>query len=76
MGQSLAHGKPLETALAELGGTAEGVPTTKAAVRLAKRLNVEMPIAVTTRDVLSGSLKPEQAGMALMTRKPQPEVRY
>jgi glycerol-3-phosphate dehydrogenase len=52
------------------------VPTTEAAVRLAERRGVEMPIAETTRRVLSGELRPEQAALALMTRAPRPEVRY
>lgn len=76
LGQSLAEGLSLKTALSRLGRTAEGVPTTQAAVKLAERYGVEMPIALATHAVLSGSLKPEQAAAALMTRKPQPEVRY
>jgi glycerol-3-phosphate dehydrogenase (NAD(P)+) len=76
LGLSLAEGTPLKAALSRLDRTAEGVPTTEAALRLAKRLGVEMPIALATHGVLSGSLKPEEAVSVLMARKPQPEVRY
>jgi glycerol-3-phosphate dehydrogenase (NAD(P)+) len=76
LGHSLAEGLPLKDALERLGRTAEGVPTTRAAVRLAKRRGVEMPIAETTQRVLSGELRPEQAALALMTRAPRPEAHY
>ncbi len=76
LGQSLATGISLETALEQLGGTAEGVPTTQAVVRLAEKRGVEMPIALATNDVLEGRLRPEDAAAVLLARKPQPEVRY
>lgn len=76
LGQSLAQGTTLDEALSQLGGTAEGVPTTRAAVKLAQRRSVEMPIALATHEVLSGSMRPEEAAAVLMTRRPQPEVRY
>lgn len=76
LGLLLAAGTPLESALEQLGRTAEGVPTTQAAVRLAEKCGVEMPITLATNDVLTGRLKPEDAAIALLTRKPQPEVRY
>ena len=76
LGMSLADGTPLEAALSKLGRTAEGVPTTEAALRLADRRGVEMPIALATHGVLSGKLKPEDAASVLLARKPQPEVRY
>ncbi len=76
LGLSLAAGHSLSEALERLGRTAEGVPTTRAAVRLAERMGVEMPIAETTHRVLSGELKPEQAGMALMSRAPRPETGF
>ncbi len=76
LGQSLASGASLEAALEGLGGTAEGVPTTQAAVRLAETHQVEMPIAHATNDVLEGRLRAEDAAAVLLARKPQPEVRY
>ncbi len=76
LGLSLASGIPLNAALERLGGTAEGVPTTQAAVRLAEKCDVEMPIARTTNDVLEGRLRAEDAAAVLLARKPQPEIRY
>ncbi len=76
LGQTLATGAPLEEALERLGRTAEGVPTTRAAVRLAQKHAIEMPIAVATNDVLEGRLKAQDAAAVLLARKPQPEVRY
>ena len=68
--------RSLEEALERLGGTAEGVPTTQAAVRLAEKCNVEMPITLATNDVLEGRLRAEDAAAVLLARKPQPEIRY
>jgi glycerol-3-phosphate dehydrogenase (NAD(P)+) len=76
LGLALAEGKSLDDALESLGGTAEGVPTTRAAVRLADQRGVEMPITMATHAVLSGKLKPEDAAAILMARKPQPEIRF
>lgn len=76
LGLSLASGASLEEALEKLGGIAEGVPTSQAAVRLAEKCGVEMPIALATNDVLEGRLRPEDAAAVLLARKPQPEVRY
>jgi glycerol-3-phosphate dehydrogenase (NAD(P)+) len=76
LGLALAEGKSLEDALESLGGTAEGVPTTRAATRLADQRGVEMPITMTTHAVLAGELKAADAAAVLMARKPQPEIRF
>jgi glycerol-3-phosphate dehydrogenase (NAD(P)+) len=76
LGMALADGKSLDHALESLGGTAEGVPTTRAAVRLAENRGVEMPITLATHAVLAGELKPSDASAVLMARKPQPEIRF
>mgnify|MGYP001483202615 CR=1 FL=1 len=73
LGQRLATGEGLQKALENLGSTAEGVPTTRAAIRLSRELNVEMPITETTNAVLDGILNPKEAIPALMKRAPQPE---
>lgn len=76
LGLGLASGGDLDTVLKELGQTAEGAPTTQAAVRLARELNVEMPIADATHAVLFEGASPQDAVHKLMSRIPQPEVRY
>ena len=48
---------------------AEGVKTTKSTVELARKLNVEMPIAEKMYSVLYEGLKPQDAINDLMERK-------
>jgi glycerol-3-phosphate dehydrogenase (NAD(P)+) len=76
LGVGLASGQNLKSVLAGLGQTAEGAPTTQAAVRLAKELGVEMPIANATHAVLFEGASPKDAIRELMGRTLQPEVRY
>lgn len=76
LGLGIASGKDLPSVLSELGQTAEGAPTTQAAVKLAKELGIEMPIADVTHAVLFEGASPEGAIRELMGRMLQPEVRY
>jgi glycerol-3-phosphate dehydrogenase (NAD(P)+) len=69
VGLGLGRGERLEDIIKELGEVAEGVETTRAACRLAKRLGVELPIAEMVGRVLSGESTPAEAGRALMTRQ-------
>lgn len=69
VGLGLGQGRALDEIVAELGEVAEGVRTTRAAVRLANRLGVEAPIATQVQRVLDGERTPQEAGLALMTRQ-------
>jgi glycerol-3-phosphate dehydrogenase (NAD(P)+) len=69
VGLALGQGRALEEIVAELGEVAEGIPTTRAACRLAQRLGVEMPIAEQVRAVIEGERTPAEAGRTLMTRQ-------
>lgn len=69
VGLALGQGRPLAEIVAELGEVAEGIPTTRAACRLAQRLGVEMPIAEQVRAVIEGERTPAEAGRTLMTRQ-------
>lgn len=69
VGLGLGEGRPLDEIVAELGQVAEGIPTTRAACRLAARLGVEMPIAEQVRAVIEGERTPAEAGRTLMTRQ-------
>ena len=69
VGVALGEGRHLEDILAEMGEVAEGVETTRAACRLAARLNVDLPISNMVNDVLTGACTPAQAGHHLMTRQ-------
>ena len=69
VGLALGRGQHLDAILSEVGEVAEGVQTTRAACRLAKRLEVEMPIASAVERVLDGDWTPAQAGEHLMQRQ-------
>lgn len=73
-GEQLARGVPLATIQAQLGGVAEGVPTTRAARILARRLGVEMPITELMYAVLFEGKDPHAASMELMARDPKHEL--
>ena len=75
VGEQLANGKSLDEIRAGMQNVAEGVDTTAAAVRLAERLGVEMPITAATYDVLFNGTPIRQAVTDLLGRAPSPEVR-
>ncbi len=72
-GEQLGKGRKLQDVLNDIPGVVEGVPTTKAVVRLAQRYNVEMPITTAIHQVLFEGLDPLEAISQLMTRTPKPE---
>lgn len=69
VGHELAKGRPLKEILSTMTGTAEGVTTTVAALKLANGLNVEMPIAEQVFRVLFKGLDVRQAVAELMVRE-------
>lgn len=68
VGLALAQGRPLEQILNEIGMVAEGVRTCRSALRLAGRLEVELPITAEVHAVLYEGRSPREAVMALMQR--------
>jgi glycerol-3-phosphate dehydrogenase (NAD(P)+) len=74
VGERLARGRPLAEVQREMRQVAEGVPTTVAALQLARRYGVEMPITELMHQVLFGGLSPHAAGARLMQRDPKPEL--
>jgi glycerol-3-phosphate dehydrogenase (NAD(P)+) len=68
VGYGLAQGKPLDTILAELGGTAEGVNTADVLLRIANREQIPVPIARQVYRLLHGKITPMEAVEALMER--------
>ena len=76
LGIGLASGKDLPAILEDLSETAEGAPTTQAAVRLAKELKIDMPITDATHAVLFEGTSPVEVIRNLMGRSLQPEARY
>jgi glycerol-3-phosphate dehydrogenase (NAD(P)+) len=69
LGEALAAGRGLEEAQREVGQLAEGVPTTRAAVELARQVGVEMPIAQQMHAVLFEGKAPRDAVLDLMQRE-------
>lgn len=74
VGFALARGRRLEEILTEMGMVAEGVRTTRSALELAERLQVEMPITAQVHAVLYEGKAPRSAVAELMRRPPKPEI--
>jgi glycerol-3-phosphate dehydrogenase (NAD(P)+) len=73
LGEALAKGTRLADYQRSHQSVAEGVNTARAAVRLAERRGVEMPITEKVHAILFGDLTPKQAIADLMERTPKPE---
>ena len=68
VGEEIGAGRPLSDVLLEMPEVAEGVRTCLAVPTLAQRSGVEVPIAVSVRQVLYEGLAPREAIERLMTR--------
>jgi glycerol-3-phosphate dehydrogenase (NAD(P)+) len=68
VGVELAHGRKLDEIVGSMKMVAEGVKTTNAAVDLAKRYAVEMPISEQMFQMLHFGVSPHQAIQRLMER--------
>lgn len=73
VGLGLAEGKTLEQILLELGHVAEGVYTAREVDRLARNLDIDMPISMAVAAVLDGRLSARQALEGLLARDPKEE---
>jgi len=73
LGVALGQGQRLDRYLASQRSVAEGVNATRAALKLAERVGVEMPITIKVGEILFQHTDPEQAIMELMERSPKPE---
>ena len=73
VGEELAKGRTLEQIRAAMTNLAEGIDTTSAALLLAERLDVDMPITRATHDVLAGRVDLQSAISELMERVPTTE---
>jgi len=69
VGYELARGRQLNEILAEMGGqVAEGIETTRAAMRLSQQTGTDMPIAAAVYATLFEGMPPREAVRNLMTR--------
>lgn len=73
VGEQLAQGHSWSDIRESLDNVVEGVNATQAALKLAKKLDVEMPIAETTYRILYEGLSPREAAAALMGRPARSE---
>ena len=73
VGEELARGRTLEDILSTMGAVAEGVNTTVAALEMAERLEVDMPIARLMSRVLFEGLSAAECIPTLMERPPRSE---
>jgi glycerol-3-phosphate dehydrogenase (NAD(P)+) len=73
-GELIASGTTWKEVAAQLNGIAEGVTTAAAALELAERHGVELPIAEQVDAVLHRGLDPLSGVAALMTREPKDEL--
>jgi glycerol-3-phosphate dehydrogenase (NAD(P)+) len=73
VGEQIGKGRKLDDVLGKMDSVAEGVPTTKAVMELARRYNVEMPITEAVHSVLFEGKDVIHALTDLMTREPKPE---
>lgn len=75
VGEQIGKGRTLEDVLSKMDSVAEGVPTTRSVMQLARRHQVEMPITEAVHAVLFEGKDAIFALTDLMTRGPKPEAR-
>jgi glycerol-3-phosphate dehydrogenase (NAD(P)+) len=73
VGMQLGQGRGLDDILKGMRQVAEGIVNTKSALALAKKYNVELPIASAVGAVLFKGLKASEIGQMLMTRSAKHE---
>jgi len=74
VGEEIGKGRKLKEILKGMIMVAEGVDTTKAALKLAKKYQVELPIAEQVYKILFKNKSSQDAISDLMMRKPKAEV--
>jgi glycerol-3-phosphate dehydrogenase (NAD(P)+) len=74
VGEELGRGRPLARILADMVHVAEGVPTARAAYRLARELELEMPITEQVHAVLYEGQDARSMLSTLMSRQARSEV--
>jgi Glycerol-3-phosphate dehydrogenase len=72
-GENLGRGMTLEQVIAVTKQTAEGVKSSEAALELARKHHVEMPITEMVAAVMHHGMSIEEAMLKLMSRTPKPE---
>jgi len=73
VGERIGKGQKLQDVLGHMDSVAEGVPTTRSVMELARKYHVEMPITEAVYAVLFEDKDVLRAISELMTREPKPE---
>ncbi|MFA6990345.1 MAG: NAD(P)H-dependent glycerol-3-phosphate dehydrogenase [Candidatus Gastranaerophilaceae bacterium] len=76
VGYKLGEGKKLKDILKDLGAVAEGVQTSKAVCELAKKLEIETPLAEVIYEAVYTDIPKEEILLKLMNRKLKREEMY
>ena len=76
VGSLLGQGKKIDDILRELGSVAEGVKTSKAICKLAKKLDIEVPVSNAIYEAVYTDITPQELLDKLMNRKLKEEERY
>ena len=74
VGEQVGKGRKLKDVLSEMTMVAEGVKTTKSALQLSQKFEVEMPITEQVHSVLFQDKDPKDAVSQLMIREAKPET--
>lgn len=74
VGEEIGKGRTLKDVLSNMVMVAEGVRTTRSAVGLSEKYDVEMPIAQQVYEILFNDKPVEEAIRDLMVRSPKPEI--
>lgn len=73
VGYAIAQGKSLESAIANVEGTAEGVNTANVLIEICDRQNISVPVSRYVYRLLKGEITLQQAVEGLMERDLKPE---
>ena len=73
-GMLIGQGVPVEEAIKQIGMVVEGINALPAAMTLAKKYNVEMPIVEAAWQVVHGDIAPKDVVHQLMSRDKKPEL--
>ncbi|HET9373538.1 MAG TPA: NAD(P)H-dependent glycerol-3-phosphate dehydrogenase [Chthoniobacterales bacterium] len=73
VGERVAKGEPLNQIIESMGTVAEGIPTTRSALRLGERLGVATPIVREVHSILYDSTSPAEAMQRVLARELRPD---
>ena len=72
-GYLIGTGKKPEDAIKEVGMVVEGINALPAAIKLAEKYGVDMPIVFTVNEIVKNNISPNDAAVMLMTRDKKSE---